>query len=107
MGRRSKVQGEGARDSGRRNPGYGMDIDKPCQGDAESLRRPLRARILSVPTPGFRSLRDLHPGLRQGALSELEPAIAATINTSVADHWLKADGGFLLAAGFFATWNTK
>jgi|WetSurMetagenome_2_1015567.scaffolds.fasta_scaffold34995_3 hypothetical protein len=51
MGRRSKAQGEGARDSGRRNPGYVMDIDKPCQGDAETLRRPLRARILSVPTP--------------------------------------------------------
>jgi len=42
-----------------------------------------RARILYVRTPGFRSLRDLHPGLYCGALSALGSSIAATFNTSV------------------------
>jgi len=52
-GRGSKAQDEAARGSGRRNPGYGMDFDKPCQGDAESLCRPYRAYINSTFTQGF------------------------------------------------------
>jgi len=49
--RQSNYKGAGARGSRRRNPGYGMDIDKPYQGDVKNLRCPRFATPRGARTP--------------------------------------------------------
>jgi hypothetical protein len=47
------------------------------------LCRPFRAAALSIPYPGFRPLRSLHPGLCCLALSALFPYAASTLGFAV------------------------